>query len=55
MSLVEGSGRHGGPLIQQRLELTRTWMRDLRVYLLNHYWVTSKTMQVLRRRVSVSG
>ena len=49
MSLVEGGG-HGGPLIQQRLELTRTWMRDLRVYLLNHYWVTSKTMQVLRRR-----
>ena len=49
MGLVDSQG-HGGPLIQQRLELTRTWMRDLRVYLLNHYWVTGKTMQVLRRR-----
>ena len=25
-------------------------MHDLRQYLLKHYWVTSKTMQVLRRR-----
>ena len=37
-------------LTQQRLELTRVWTRDLRVFLLKHYWVTSKTMQVLRRR-----
>jgi hypothetical protein len=37
-------------LLEQRLVLTRQWLRDLRRFLLKHYWVTSKTMQVLRRR-----
>ncbi|MEB3234462.1 MAG: glycoside hydrolase 100 family protein [Cyanobacteriota bacterium] len=37
-------------LLDQRLVLTRQWLHDLRSYLLKHYWVTSKTMQVLRRR-----
>jgi beta-fructofuranosidase len=37
-------------LLEQRLVLTRQWKHDLRSYLLKHYWVTSKTMQVLRRR-----
>ena len=37
-------------LLEQRLVLTRQWRHDLRGYLLKHYWVTSKTMQVLRRR-----
>ena len=37
-------------LLEQRLTLTRQWQQDLRIYLLKHYWVTSKTMQVLRRR-----
>jgi len=37
-------------LLDQRLVLTRQWLHDLRRYLLKHYWVTSKTMQVLRRR-----
>ncbi|MCT0247907.1 glycoside hydrolase 100 family protein [Synechococcus sp. CS-205] len=37
-------------LLEQRLELTRQWIHDLRSFLLKHYWVTSKTMQVLRRR-----
>jgi hypothetical protein len=37
-------------LLDQRLLLTRQWLHDLRAYLLKHYWVTSKTMQVLRRR-----
>ena len=37
-------------LLDQRLRLSRQWMHDLRQYLLKHYWVTSKTMQVLRRR-----
>jgi hypothetical protein len=37
-------------LLDQRLVLTRQWVHDLRQFLLKHYWVTSKTMQVLRRR-----
>ena len=37
-------------LLEQRLSLTRQWLHDLRRFLLKHYWVTSKTMQVLRRR-----
>ncbi len=37
-------------LLDQRLVLTRQWLHDLRCHLLKHYWVTSKTMQVLRRR-----
>ncbi len=37
-------------LLEQRLELTRQWIHDLRSFLLKNYWVTSKTMQVLRRR-----
>ena len=37
-------------LLEERLRLSRSWMHDLRQYLLKHYWVTSKTMQVLRRR-----
>lgn len=37
-------------LLEQRLSLTRQWQHDLRSYLLKHYWVTSKTVQVLRRR-----
>jgi beta-fructofuranosidase len=36
-------------LLEQRLSLTRQWQHDLRSYLLKHYWVTSKTVQVLRR------
>jgi beta-fructofuranosidase len=49
MELPPANGQ-GENLNQQRLKLTRTWIRDLRVFLLKHYWVTSKTMQVLRRR-----
>jgi beta-fructofuranosidase len=37
-------------LLDQRLVLTRQWLHDLRRFLLKHYWVTSKTVQVLRRR-----
>jgi beta-fructofuranosidase len=37
-------------MLDQRLSLTRQWLHDLRFYLLKHYWVTSKTVQVLRRR-----
>ena len=37
-------------LLDQRLVLTHQWLHDLRSYLLKHYWVTSKTLQVLRRR-----
>lgn len=37
-------------LLDQRLVLTRQWLHDLRSFLLKHYWVTSKTVQVLRRR-----
>ena len=40
----------GSRLLEQRLALSRQWLRDLRRFLLKHYWVTSKTMQVLRRR-----
>ncbi len=35
---------------ERRLAGTRSWLRDLRGYLLKNYWVTSKTVQVLRRR-----
>ena len=48
MALAQRS--HDSRLLEQRLVLTRAWQRDLRRYLLKHYWVTSKTMQVLRRR-----
>ena len=37
-------------LLRKRLRLSRQWTHDLRQFLLKHYWVTSKTMQVLRRR-----
>jgi beta-fructofuranosidase len=37
-------------LLDQRLVLTKQWVHDLRSFLLKHYWVTSKTVQVLRRR-----
>jgi hypothetical protein len=37
-------------LLEQRLSLTRQWQHDLRSYLLKHYWVTSRTVQLLRRR-----
>ncbi len=37
-------------LLDQRLLLTKQWVRDLRQFLLKHYWVTGRTMQVLRRR-----
>jgi beta-fructofuranosidase len=37
-------------LLEQRLDLTRQWIHNLRSFLLKHYWVNSKTMQVLRRR-----
>jgi hypothetical protein len=43
-------GSSSSRLLEQRLQLTRHWQQDLRSYLLKHYWVTSKTMQVLRRR-----
>ena len=41
---------HNSRLLEQRLVLTKQLKYDLRRYLLKHYWVTSKTMQVLRRR-----
>jgi beta-fructofuranosidase len=37
-------------LLEQRLKLTRMWIHNLRSFLLKNYWITSKTMQVLRRR-----
>ena len=37
-------------MLDQRLGLARQWQHDLRAYLLKHYWVTTKTVQVLRRR-----
>ena len=37
-------------MLDQRLGLARQWQQDLRAYLLKHYWVTTKTVQVLRRR-----
>lgn len=37
-------------LLDQRLQFTGQWLADLRSYLLKHYWITSKTIQVLRRR-----
>lgn len=37
-------------LLNRRLEVAQRWLHDLRAYLLRHYWVTSRTVQVLRRR-----
>ncbi len=37
-------------MLDQRLALARQWQHDLRLYLLKHYWVTTKTVQVLRRQ-----
>jgi hypothetical protein len=34
----------------ERLKACLTWIKRLRRYMLVHYWVTSKTVQVLRRR-----
>jgi beta-fructofuranosidase len=48
MELAQTNAR--SRLLEQRLVLSRQWLRDLRRFLLKHYWVTSKTMQVLRRR-----
>ena len=49
--LMEAAQRlHQSRLLDQRLVLTRQWLHDLRAFLLKHYWVTSKTVQVLRRR-----
>jgi hypothetical protein len=48
MELAQGQSR--SRLLEQRLILTTQWLHDLRRFLLKHYWVTSKTMQVLRRR-----
>ena len=49
--LMELGRKHqNSRLLDQRLVLTRQWVHDLRQFLLKHYWVTSKTMQVLRRR-----
>ena len=45
-----GRRNQNSRLLDQRLVLTRQWIHDLRKFLLKHYWVTSKTMQVLRRR-----
>ena len=51
IELMELCQRHeSSVLLEERLRLSRRWMHDLRQYLLKHYWVTSKTMQVLRRR-----
>ena len=52
IELMELCQRHeNSVLLDQRLRLSRRqWIHDLRQYLLKHYWVTSKTMQVLRRR-----
>ena len=41
---------HVSRLLDQRLILTSQWVEDLRSFLLKHYWVTSQTMQILRRR-----
>jgi Alkaline and neutral invertase len=35
---------------KERLAACVTWVKRLRRYMLVHYWVTSKTVQVLRRR-----
>lgn len=35
---------------KERLTACITWVKRLRRYMLVHYWVTSKTVQVLRRR-----
>ncbi len=51
IELMDLSSKHQvSRLLDQRLLLTRQWVHDLRQFLLKHYWVTSKTMQVLRRR-----
>jgi len=41
---------HVSRLLDQRLILTSKWVEDLKSFLLKHYWVTSQTMQTLRRR-----
>jgi hypothetical protein len=41
---------HVSRLLDQRLILTNQWVKDLGSFLLKHYWVTSQTMQILRRR-----
>ncbi len=41
---------HVSRLLDQRLILTSQWVKDLGDFLLKHYWVTSQTMQILRRR-----
>ena len=49
--LMEAAQKHHqSRMLEQRLVLTRQWLHDLRCFLLKHYWVTSKTVQVLRRR-----
>lgn len=48
MELVQRQS--GSRLLEQRLALCRRWEHDLRRYLLKHYWVTTRTLQVLRRR-----
>ncbi|MXY18751.1 MAG: alkaline invertase [Synechococcus sp. SB0676_bin_10] len=51
--LMELAQRHNATpsrFLSQRIPLTRQWIHDLRSYLLKHYWVTSKTIQALRRR-----
>jgi beta-fructofuranosidase len=48
MELAEA--RAHSRLLDQRLAVASQWLHDLRRFLLKHYWVTSKTMQVLRRR-----
>ena len=51
IGLMELCQRHeNSVLLGERLRLSRRWTHDLRQFLLKHYWVTSKTMQVLRRR-----
>ncbi|BEV36121.1 glycoside hydrolase 100 family protein [Synechococcus sp. M16CYN] len=51
IELMELCQRHDtSALLAERLRLSRQWTHDLRQFLLKHYWVTSKTIQVLRRR-----
>jgi hypothetical protein len=47
IELMELYQRHDtSALLAERLRLSRKWTHDLRQFLLKHYWVTSKTMQV---------
>ena len=50
MEHAQGISPSPSRLLNQRVLLTREWIHSLRSYLLKHYWVTSKTIQVLRRR-----